>query len=732
MAERLLQRRRLMPETQRYCTHCGAANGPENSLCFACQAPLNGSPENTDTLLNGRYRLLTQVGSGGFGGVYRAVDTAEALRIVAVKEITLRGLSTQEAIEATEGFHRELLLLSALRHPNLPRIRDSFTDAEHWYLVMDFIDGESLELYLQHAPAGRLSLDETLEIGLQLCTVLQYLHTREPAVIFRDLKPSNVMRTASGLIYLVDFGIARHFTPGKPRDTMPFGSPGYAAPEQYGRAQTTPQADIYSLGALLHHLLTGSDPAESPFRFATLPMADSKELAKMDTLLQRMVATEPGERPASIAEVKTTLQNLQDGLRRKKNLTNFDPASLRPGYPGAAKKPHVTRRRVLTAALTVGGTVVGAGIIVTLCSVAVQLTHEGPHGTTAIAPPSPGVAQQHLVYQGHKGPITTLSWSPDGTMVASGSADKTVQVWRASDGALLYTYLGYDDPITSLAWAPAANEKNRITSGGMSDGTVQVWNALQDDTYLTFHGDGRALALSWQIDSPWIVSGGTDRKIYVWNGMTGEKCTSYIGHRGDMRAVTWLPSLQFPLSAMNIDGTATPNPATPNDTSVLIKNPIASGGADGTVQIWNGDTGKHLLTYSGHTAGINGLAALRDPGNYFQGIASASDDHTIHIWNPMSTATYAYRIYREHSAKVNAVAALPSLPYYGPRVASASDDHSVQVWSSGSGKRLLTYGEHRAPVKAVAASPLANDNRIVSGDENGLVHLWTIDHTSYQ
>src|SRR5215831_13785082 len=128
-----------MPEMSRYCPHCGAANALESQLCFSCQHPFAESEEAIQGIvLINRYQLLTQVGSGGFGGVYRAVDIAEGRRVVAVKEINLRGLSAQEIIEATDGFNREVHLLSALRHPNLPRIRDTFTDAEHWYVVMDF------------------------------------------------------------------------------------------------------------------------------------------------------------------------------------------------------------------------------------------------------------------------------------------------------------------------------------------------------------------------------------------------------------------------------------------------------------------------------------------------------------------------------------------------------------------------------------------------------------------
>ncbi len=267
-------------------------------------------------MLNGRYRIISQVGTGGFGAVYKAADSPYGDRPVAVKEISLYGLKAQEAIEATDTFNREVSLLSGLTHPNLPRVYDHFTDPEHWYLVMEFIEGETLEEILHRHEEGHpgaipaFSLEEVLEMALQLCTVLDYLHKRQPPIIFRDLKPANIMRTPTGQLYLIDFGIARRFTPGQARDTMPFGSPGYAAPEQYGKAQTTPRADIYSLGATLHHLLTGNDPSETPFRFVPLQFYNQPTPAALEALIRQMLDVNENKRPASITLVKRELQRI--------------------------------------------------------------------------------------------------------------------------------------------------------------------------------------------------------------------------------------------------------------------------------------------------------------------------------------------------------------------------------------------------------------------------------------
>jgi len=271
------------------------------------------------TLFRNRYFIMSKVGAGGFGSVYKARDIQNGDRVVAIKEVTLLGLHPQAMIEATTAFQREVSVLSQLDHPNLPRLYEYIQTPGHWYLVMDFIAGETLEEYQSKAPNGHLLLSEALDIGMQLCLVLDYLHSQQPPIVFRDLKPANIMRTPTGQLYLIDFGIARYFKPGQAKDTVALGSHGYAAPEQYGKAQTTPRADIYSLGAVLHQLLTARDPSEAPFRFQPLrPKSHSEPgslttgmvdvlVNKLETLITSMLAMDVNKRPPDVARVKQEL-----------------------------------------------------------------------------------------------------------------------------------------------------------------------------------------------------------------------------------------------------------------------------------------------------------------------------------------------------------------------------------------------------------------------------------------
>ena len=390
-----------MMTSSRLCNACGTHNPSQAAFCMTCGGLMEADmpiPSNAtgliqqDQLLKQRYRILAQIGRGGFAAVYKAEDLHFYHRQVAVKEMSQSGLSPKERAEAVDAFTREAQMLANLQHPNLPRIYDHFTEGGRWYLVMDFIEGETLETALMQQPDQRLSLKETLDIGLQLCSVLHYLHTRYPPIIFRDLKPSNIMCTPTKHLYLIDFGIARHFKPGQTKDTIPFGSPGYAAPEQYGKAQTTPQSDIYSLGILLHHLLSGEDPSEKPFLLVPLRLAGSEALAGLENLIERMTQLDAAHRSASIAEVQAELQALVEGSSEKRAVftlrTPLDEPRA-PERPGGRERPgqiqeqvferpvNRTRRRLVIGGLVAGAALaVGAGSLLTLFPVSHSISQQ--------------------------------------------------------------------------------------------------------------------------------------------------------------------------------------------------------------------------------------------------------------------------------------------------------------------------------------------------------------------
>lgn len=221
-----------------------------------------GEPLSEGHLLDNRYRVRKVLGVGGMGRVYLSNDTRLANRPVAVKEMILGdGVAEKKAIE---DFTREATVLARLSHPGIPTLIDHFAENSRHYMVMEFVAGGDLEKLIQQS-GGKLGEDRTLRWARQILSVLEFLHAQTPPIVYRDLKPGNIMIDKDGRAMLIDFGIAR-FLPKSGRATQ-IGSPGYAPPEQYV-GNVEPRSDLYSLAATMHHLLTGRDPVlEPPFSF---------------------------------------------------------------------------------------------------------------------------------------------------------------------------------------------------------------------------------------------------------------------------------------------------------------------------------------------------------------------------------------------------------------------------------------------------------------------------------
>ena len=200
-----------------------------------------------NAVIAGRYQVVRLVGQGGMSNLYLAYDRKYSNASVVVKEMTASYSDPKEQQMAVDLFHREAKLLASLNHRHIPKVFDYFQFAGKYYLSMEYIDGVDLAVKLEEQN-GPLPEKQVLEWGEQIATVLFYLHKHEPPIVFRDVKPSNIMISSQG-VKLIDFGIARHFDQAKKGDTMRIGSPGYAPPEQYA-AQTDPRSDIYAFSML--------------------------------------------------------------------------------------------------------------------------------------------------------------------------------------------------------------------------------------------------------------------------------------------------------------------------------------------------------------------------------------------------------------------------------------------------------------------------------------------------
>jgi eukaryotic-like serine/threonine-protein kinase len=652
-----------------YCDVCGTANRSQARFCFSCgqtlQAtarlgqsstqistvspfiiPSTGSLATQHTLKK-RYRVICQVGKGGMGAVYRAEDIQLNNRAVAIKEMSQSGLNPYDVPRATESFKQEAVFLAGLMHANLPRIYDHFTEDGRWYLIMDFIEGQTLEEYLKSATGGHLPVHEVLDIGIQLCTVLGFLHTLNPPIIFRDLKPTNVMIASSGHIHLIDFGIARHFKPGQANDTTHLGTVGYAAPEQYGKAQSTTRSDIFSLGATLHQLLSGSDPAQTPFRFASLPLASQPLTAELDALIMQMVELDENKRPGNITFIQQELQRIvaqqtsEQGYSLQSAGSTLRLTSIPIGTTLQVYQMHAVDQsaRVLAVAYSPDGRYLASGG----CDCKVHVWNA--NNTNEI-----------ITYQGHAEWVDTVAWSPDGRYIASAGADMTVHIWEALSGKMISIYRGHTNIITSVAWSP----DGKYLASASYDHTVQIWHVTTCDKIFTYRGHSAMVnAVAWSPQEPastgkkryLLASASDDKTVQIWDIAKKRALFTYRGHSGWVKALAW----------------------SPNGTRIV------SGSWDDTVQVWDTNTGNYAFIHRDHKSWVNGVAWSPISPR----IASASNDQTVQVWHtshgrelfPDNKVVFTYN---GHTEWVRSVAWSPD----GSRIASGAHDGTIRVWQA--------------------------------------------------
>jgi predicted Ser/Thr protein kinase len=252
-------------------------------------------PLNPGTTLANRYLVERMLGGGGMGVVYLARDQRLANRPCAIKEMIDHFIDQQQRLEANDYFAREADTLAQLKHQAIPAITDRFDADNRHYLVMEYVEGRNLEEELAARNNEPLPEGLVVDVARQLCDVLAYLHNMTPPIVYRDMKPSNVMLTSKGRAVLVDFGIARLFKAAR-KGTM-IGTLGFAPPEQY-KGEIDPRSDIYSLAATMHYMLTARDPEKfPPFSFPKLkelrPEASNNLAAAVDSALSYGVEGRP-------------------------------------------------------------------------------------------------------------------------------------------------------------------------------------------------------------------------------------------------------------------------------------------------------------------------------------------------------------------------------------------------------------------------------------------------------
>lgn len=260
------------------------------------------------SVIDGKYKILNKIGQGGMSVVYLAMNE-RANKQWAIKEIRKDGVSNYEVVK--QNLIAETDILKRLDHPHLPSIIDVIDCEDTFLIVMDYIEGNPLSSALKHE--GAQPQEKVIEWAKQICDVLGYLHSRKPPIIYRDMKPSNVMLKPDGNIMIIDFGTAREYKSASIADTTCLGTQGYAAPEQFGgQGQTDARTDIYCLGATLYHLVTGHNPCLPPYEMYPIRQWNPELSSGLEEIIWRCIQKNPNDRYQSCAELMYALEHYDE------------------------------------------------------------------------------------------------------------------------------------------------------------------------------------------------------------------------------------------------------------------------------------------------------------------------------------------------------------------------------------------------------------------------------------
>ena len=683
----------------------------------------------------GNYRLVNLLGRGGFAEVY----LGQHIRLHT--QVAIKVLHTHLSPEEIEQFQREAETIANLVHPHIVRVFDFDVANGIPFLVMDYCPEGTLRQ--RHPKGGHVQLPTIVSYIKQVAGALQYAHNQK--IIHRDVKPENMLIGHHNALLLSDFGIAAtaHSTSSMSTQ-VPVGTIFYMAPEQI-QAQARPASDQYALGIIVYEWLCGARPFEGSYteifakhlmipppplrekvptlppeveqvvltalakdphrRFATVQaFATALEQASQSRQSQTLILPEPvmpssqlGESQPSLSFSETTLPKQlpppivrvtppRSSLQPTTQVTPqpspfYPPEASDTSRPISQSASHPSRRAVIAG--LVGLALVGSGI--TLFIIPPRPSPKLASHVTPTSTPLPTSTSYPigtlLFTKRHSDQVFAVAWSPDGQRIASGSADKTVQVWDAVDGGNTFIYKGHSDLVHKVAWSP---DSKRIASASW-DKTVQVWDAVDGGNAFIYQGHrGAVRAVAWSPDGQRVASGSVDETVRVWNAVDGSNAFTYKGHSNVVQAVAW-----------SLDGQR-----------------IASASWDKTVQVWDAIDGGNVYTYQGHSDIVN--AAEWSPGG--QRIASASTDHTVQVWDAVDGGN-VFTYYGHHDV-VFPVAWSPD----GRRIASGSADDTVQVWDAVDGGNVFTYQRHANAVHAVAWSP--DGKRIASASWDNTVQVW--------
>ena len=669
-----------------------------------------GQEENLAGRFLGQYQLVEVIDSGGMASVYKAYQS-DLDRYVAVKVLD-RNLSQSPDFAAR--FHREAHAIAQLEHPNILPVYDFGQASGLAYIVMKYVAGRTLTERLGHP----LPLSQAVEFTSQVAAALDHAH--QCGVIHRDVKPGNVLIASEHWVLLSDFGLARVIDSRTriSRTGESLGTPAYISPEQGQGLPVDARSDVYSLGVTLYEMLTGQVPydAETPMavvlKHISAPLPCPREVnpeipEAVEQVVLTALAKKPDARYQSAGALACALKLAVESSLAPHRLTTPPVLVVPAAVP--SQKQRLSLRPVALVAICLLALVLMTGLVwvallrtdqrtpslaiwpgtalprveVSVPSTAQPVPNSAPGGMSpvdtlvpplaALLPELPPVqprigldnaTQLASVYSliGHLQQPRSLAFSPDGQTLASGAEDRTVRLWRVSDGAMINAMEGHTAAVSDVAFSP----DGQTLASASEDFTVRLWRVSDGALLRTFQHPTGVLSVSFSPDGQFLASGALDRNLRLWRVKDGQ-LLSVLPHQAPVLDVTFAP-----------------------DGQTLASSEATSG----AVRLWRVSDGSLLRVWTGHNSDVTSIAFSPD-GHI---LASAGGkDNTVRLWKPDDGSPLRVL---SHPSGVSSVAFAPD----GKILASSSSDNTLRLWRVSDGSLLVMLSEN-APASTPAPPP---------------------------
>lgn len=675
------------------------------------------------------------------GAIYEVFDV-RLKKTWALKEMMEFFVNDSDRTKATERFEREATMLASLSHPNLPRVIDFFEEQGHFYLIMDFIEGEDLQSLIKTYPQSKLPKKVVLNVAISILNILEYLHNLTPPIVYRDIKPANIMvKSNDGSIVLIDFGIARSITADDTPKTE-IGTVGYAPPEQYS-GHPIPVSDIYALAATMHELLSGMPP-RVPFQFQPLCELISDINPTLDRIIMKALELEPGRRWRDAREMREALETLcaqpahssqtalpviapmlpphgdfQSRLLRyderdpsTRSLPGLDSSELRPHMQTGSDttKPIPPREEPLSAKMSqtmqdsqqgqtgsrspfdIPSQLHGEGVSFVASTSGDQGLTSG--STSHLSPEKQNSLQKLMKYtkrfrdkktvKCHKEPISCFAFYPQKEMIITATENEGIKLLELPGGRELSSFAESDKGIRTVS----ISSDGRLIAYSAKPRKVPIVDLkskFKISEFEKFEGEPNIIAFH-PMESI-LIMGCLDGDIFVYNYSS--------------QNYSRLKYYKLDLSALVLSG----------DGNFLV-----TGHIDGTLNIWDLPQKKLLKTLKRHDSTITSLAFA--PNNKI--FASSSSDGVIHLWSCQKLIQI--KTLKSNTGGITSVVFVHDNPY----ICTSSEDRTIRFWDLPDGELNVILEKMPEEVTQIGYGIYSFSNFFAAAMKNGELITWTL------